>query len=238
MRSLSASAPKVAVRTQLPWPVKVVAIAAAIVVASALAYLALSATRSPVVDDRAALVAEIDRTRTELRQAVLERDRNAAAAAQWENRHKVDQGASEQLGAQLKALESDNARLRDDLNFFESLLPMPVSTRNVVIRSFRLQPEPEGNAMRYRLLVQQSGKPEKDFVGTVGLKISLKQGGRPWVIELPDSRAPESGPNALSFRHYQRLEGTFSLPPGAIVQSVQVTIDANGQTQAQQMFTM
>lgn len=238
MRSLSASAPKVTVRTQLPWPVKVVASSLAIVVVSALAYMALSATRTPVADDRPALLADIERTRTELRQAIIDRDRNAAAATQWENQHKVDQGANEKLGAQLKALEIDNARLRDDLNFFESLLPMPASTKNVVIRSFRLQPEPEGNAMRYRLLVQQSGKPDKDFVGTVSLKISLKQGGRPWVIELPDARAPESGPNALSFRHYQRLEGTFSLQPGAIVLSVQVTIDANGQTQAQQTFTM
>jgi len=238
MRSLSASAPRVAVRTQLPWPTKVLGFAAAAVLLAAVVYGAISMTRGPVVDDRAALVADVERARSELRQALLDRDRNAAAAAQWENQHKVDLGTHKQLGEQLAALESENARLREDLSFFESLLPMPVSNSNVVIRSFRLQQEPEGNSMRYRLLVQQRGKPDRDFTGTVALKISLKQGGRPWVIELPDAKAPESGPNPLSFRHYQRVEGTFSLPTGAVVNSVQVTIDSNGQVQAQQTFTM
>ncbi len=68
--------------------------------------------------------------------------------------------------------------------------------------------------MRYRLLVQQSGRPERDFVGLVSLTVSLQQGGRPWVLQLPDATIPDAGPAPLSFRHYQRVEGTFELPEG------------------------
>jgi hypothetical protein len=92
--------------------------------------------------------------------------------------------------------------------------------------------------LRYRLLVQQSGRPDRDFVGDVSLVVNLQQGGRDWVLSLPDPAVPDAGPAALSFRHYQRVEGTFTLPPGAVIRSVLVKISADGQTQAQQTFSM
>ena len=121
-------------------------------------------------------------------------------------------------------LEDENARLKGDLAFFESLLPMPANAKGVVIRSFRVQADSEPNSLRYRLLVQQSGRPERDFVGAVTLTVNLQQGGRPAVLQLPDPALPSAGPAPLSFRHYQRLEGNFSVPAGATVRSVLVRI--------------
>ncbi|HET9010920.1 MAG TPA: DUF6776 family protein, partial [Gemmatimonadaceae bacterium] len=86
--------------------------------------------------------------------------------------------------------------------------------------------------------VQQSGRPERDFTGAVSLTVTLQQGGRPWVLQLPDPALPSAGPAPLSFRHYQRLEGTFSVPAGAAVRSVLVRIHSDGETRAQQTFTM
>ncbi len=54
-----------------------------------------------------------------------DRDRNAAVAMQSENQLKVERAVQEQLAEQIKAIEGDNARLRGDLAFFESLLPAP-----------------------------------------------------------------------------------------------------------------
>jgi hypothetical protein len=90
--------------------------------------------------------------------------------------------------------------------------------------------------MRYKLLVQQSGKPERDFVGTVQMQINFAQGGRSWVLNVPDPNSPQS--LAVAFRHYQRLEGTFALPEGAVARSVVVKVLANGETQAQQTFAL
>jgi len=204
------------------------------------------------------LSAEIERLTADAKQAVAERDSKLALLVQLENQQKIDRAASEQVQAQLKALENENARLKEDLAFFESLLPTPSNAKGVVIRSFRLQalneserdsgkepvrkasrkPGDEPQALRYRLLVQQSGRPERDFVGAVSLTVSLQQGGRPWVLQLPDSTIPDAGPPPLAFRHYQRVEGTFELPEGAVVRSVLVKIQSNGEVRAQQTFTM
>ena len=260
LRSNPARAMRVAVRSELPWRAKAILLLAMMLIIALIVGAALTAyiySRPSVPQDAGALAAEMEKMRADAKEASAERDRKLALLVQLENQQKVDRAASEQVQAQLKALENENARLKEDLSFFESLLPTPANAKGVVIRSFRLQAlndseresgrtgrtsnrksggEPQ--ALRYRLLVQQSGRPERDFVGAVSLTVSLQQAGRPWILQLPDATIPDAGPQPLSFRHYQRVEGTFELPEGAVVRSVLVKIQSNGEVRAQQTFTM
>lgn len=238
MRNLSVSGPRVAIRTQLPWPLRAVIAFALLSLAVAAGFSLYEYGRSLGGPDREELGAELAQARTLLAQATSERDRQTAAAASWESQLKVERSAQEQVRMQMKMLEDENARLKADLAFFESLLPMPANAKGVVIRSFRVQPDGEPTALRYRLLVQQAGRPAHDFVGAVSLTVNLQQGGRPWVLQLPDPALPDAGPGPLSFRHYQRVEGVFSIPAGATVRSILVRIQADGETRAQQTFTM
>ena len=257
LRSNSASASRVTVRAQLPWRIKAflgLALVSIVALIFAAALVAFSYSRPSAPGSVVASSVETDRIRADARQATNERDRQTALAVQLDSQLKVDRAAHEQVQSQLRALENENARLKEDLSFFESLLPTPANAKGVVIRSFRLQaladadrepsreanrkPGPEPQSLRYRLLVQQSGRPERDFVGAVSLTVSLQQGGRPWVLQLPDATIPDAGPPPLSFRHYQRVEGTFELPEGAVVRSVQVKIQSDGEVRAQQTFTM
>ena len=236
--NLSVSGPRVAVRAQLPWPLRALIALIALSLAFAAGLASSEIVRGFGRTERAEQGAEPDRLRSQLAQALADRDRAAAAAVNWESRLKVERSAQEQVRVQVKMLEDENARLKGDLAFFESLLPMPVDAKGVVIRSFRVQADTEPNSLRYRLLVQQSGKPERDFVGEVSLTINLQEGGRAAVLQLPDPAMPSAGPAPLSFRHYQRLEGNFPVPAGATVRSVLVRIRSNGETRAQQTFTM
>ncbi|MEP6608244.1 MAG: DUF6776 family protein [Burkholderiaceae bacterium] len=257
----SASAPRVAVRAQFTWRAKAVllmALFSAIVLIIASAVIAYHYRQTSSPEDVRALAAEMSSVREEVKRAGADRDRSMALTVQLQNQLQIDRAAQEQGQVQVKALENENARLKEDLSFFESLLPTPANSKGVVIRSFRLQAlsdgggetgrepvrtrstgsGPEPQALRYRLLVQQSGRPEHDFVGLVSLTVSLQQGGRPWILQLPDATVPDAGPAPLSFRHYQRVEGIFEVPEGAVVRSVLVKIQVNGEVRAQQTFTM
>ena len=238
MRNLSVSGPRVAIRTQLPWPLRAVIAFALLSLAVAAGFSLYEYGRSLGGPDPEELGAELAQARTLLAQVTSERERQTAAAASWESQLKVERSAQEQVRMQMKTLEDENARLKADLAFFESLLPMPVNAKGIVIRSFRVQPDGEPTALRYRLLVQQAGRPAHDFVGAVSLTVNLQQGGRPWVLQLPDPALPDAGPAPLSFRHYQRVEGVFSIPAGSTVRSILVRIQADGETRAQQTFTM
>ncbi len=238
-RRMTVSAPRVTVRGQLPWPVRALFAFVLLVAAAAAGVAIYEYGKEFAGPGRRELTAEIDRLNSQLRELKAERDRLAAVATAYEAQMKVERSAQEQLAAQVAQLETEANRLREDLDFFESLLPAGTGSKGVVIRSFRLQPDGEPNRMRYRLLVQQSGKPQRDFVGSVQMQVNFVQNGRNFTLLVPDPGVPDAARALdLVFRHYQRIEGTLSLPAGAVARSVLVRIVAGGETQIQQTFML
>jgi cell division protein FtsL len=237
-RKMGVSAPRVTVRAQLPFALRALLFFFVTAIAAAAGIAIYEYGKQFAGPDRRELLAQIDKLQSQLRETKAERDRFQAVATAYESQMKVEHAAQEQLARQVTALEAETAKLREDLSFFESLLPTPANAKGVLIRSFRVQADGEPNRMRYRLLVQQSGKPERDFNGAVELQVNFMHNGRPFTLHIPDPAANASrAVIELSFRHYQRVEGTFMLPPGAIARSVLVRILANnGQPQTQQSF--
>lgn len=245
VRSLSLSAPRVTVRSHAPWPLRAFLGFVVLAMAAAAGVALYEYGRQIAGPNVHVLSAEIEQLKAHLAEAQADRDRYSALAGAYESQLKIERAAQEELAQRVAGLDAESNRLREDLSFFESLLPATGASSGkggVVIRSFRVQPEPatdSGTELRYRLLVQQSGKPERDFIGSVHLVVNYVLGARSAVLEVPAPGATEPTPALdLSFRHYQRLEGTFSLPVGAVAKLVQVRILSKGQTQVQQNFKL
>jgi hypothetical protein len=242
MRNMSVSAPRVTVRSTFPWPLRALLgfLAAALAAAAGVAIYEYG--RDFAGPDRRELVSHNEQLAAQLRDIAAERDRSTALANAYEGELKVERAAQEQLMQQVRALEEESTRLKEDLAFYDSLLPAGKSDKGIVIRSFRLQPEDETQAqrMRFRLLIQQSGKADRDFVGSVQMEVRFTEKGGNFIYEMPESDATPERAKAfdLSFRHYQRLEGTFTLPTGAVAHSVLVRVLAAGETQTQQSFNL
>jgi len=239
LRKLSISSPEVSVRSHLPLPLRRLLLFLMLAMAAAVGVGIYEYGRGFGGPDRRALSAEIERLNSQLRESEAERSRLTATVTALEAQMKVERAAQDQLAKQAAELSAEANRLREDLAFFESLLPAKANDSGILIRSFRMQVDGAPDAMRYRLLVQQAGKPERDFVGVVQMQVNFVRDGRSQTLQVPDPAVPESRrPLELSFRHYQRVEGTFSLPEGATARSVVVRIMAAGQTHAQQTFQL
>ncbi len=239
LRKLSISSPEVSVRSHLPVPVRRLLLFFVLAFAAAAGVGIYEYGRGFGGPDRRELSAQVERLETRLREAEAERSRLTATVTALEAQMKVERAAQDQFVKQAGELEAEAGRLREDLAFFESLLPTKASASGIQIRSFRLQPDGAPDAMRYRLLVQQAGKAERDFVGAVQMQVNFVRDGRSHSLAVPDPAVPESRrPLELSFRHYQRVEGTIALPEGATAKSVVVRIVAAGQTLAQQTFQL
>ena len=236
-RKMGVSAPRVTVRTQLPWPLRALFFLVATVIAIAAGVSIYEYGKMFAGPGRRELMLNNEDLQTQVRELKADRDRFQAVATSYESQMKVERAAQEQLAQQVNVLEAETAKLREDLSFFESLLPTAGNAKGVLIRSFRLQADGEPNQLRYRLLVQQSGKPDRDFTGEVELQVSFTQNGAPLTMTIPDPATPRDAIE-LSFRHYQRVEGTFTLPEGAVARSVLVKIVAGGQAQTQQTFPL
>ena len=162
----------------------------------------------------------------------LERDRLSATVNAAESQLNIERSAQKQLVIQVKALESANVKLKEDLAFFESLLPADASAQGVSIR--RLKAEAVApNQLRYQLLIMQGGKGQGQFNGNLQLAVSVVQGGKNVMMNYPDNAAGSADKFKLAFKHYQRVEGVLTLPDGVSMKSVQARVLNNGQIRTQ-----
>jgi hypothetical protein len=117
---------------------------------------------------------------------------------------------------QVKQTEAENRRLRDDLGFFEKLIPS-TGTGSVAIRGLQAELQ-GGSAVRWQVLVIQANRNALEFSGTLDITFVGLQNGKPWSSALP------GGPQAITLKQYGRLEGVFELPPQVVLKSVSAKV--------------
>ena len=244
-RRLSVAAPRMTIKTHRPWWLQALVWIVILGLSGALALWTHDLGRSITGLDRRQIESKLDHLKVQLTKMTEERNQLSASASAAQSNLAIERATLEKLMAQVKALEVENTRLREDLAFFERMVPAPAN-HGVSIRSFSLQREPGGTGVRYRLLVGQGGKPVRDFSGNVQLVVTGVQEGRTVTLTLPDESAAVrlgaaagsvlNNPQAfvLSFRTFQRLEGTIPLPPDWVLKSVQAKVLENGTVRAQQ----
>ncbi len=230
LRRWSLSAPRMTIKNHLPWPLRAVFIAIVVGLGGAIAMWAYDAGRSFTGFNPGATAEQLATLREQLQQVSAERDRFQTTVNAAESQLNIERSFQAQLTQQIKALESDNSKLKDDLSFFESLLPAGIG-QGIAIRRFKVEMV-EPTQMRYRLLLMQGGKNTNDFTGNYQLIVTLIQAGKNAMIALPKPEAAAAF--RLSFKHYQRVEGVLDIPEGAVVKSVQVKVLEKGALRAQQ----
>ena len=245
-RRLSISAPKMTIKMHVPWPLRAAALAAALILAVlAGAWGVWMQGGAPALPHSTSRGEEIDRLHAENRALAAERDKLLAASNTTDSRAVMERSTLEQLSSQIKALESENARLKEDIAFFDSITAdrgaSGAAAAGISIRGLQVRPDTVPQQMRYRMLVSQGAKADRDFNGDLQLVLNLQQAGKAATINLPDIgtvAASAAGSGDLQyhvgFRYYKRLEGTFRIPADASLKSLQAKISEHGTLRAQQ----
>lgn len=217
-RRLSISAPRMIVRSHLPWPLRWAVFAVALGFSAAIALWAFEFGKDIAGLDRGSKE-EVARLRGELDQLREQAGRAQAIANTADSLLKAERAAQEKLAAQLKQAEADNLALKADLGFFERLMPVAgaAAGQAVVVRGFQAEAAAPGQ-LRYQLLVMQNGKPGPAFDGRYEVALTGQLGERPWSAGLPGGSLP------LQVKQYARLEGRIEHPPEAVIKTVQVKV--------------
>ena len=228
-RRLTISAPRVAIRSALPWPVRWLALAVVLGFCAAVALWAFEFGKSIAGldtmsrDEQLKMKAEITRLREEGqgRQTV---------ALTAESLLTTERAAQESLMAQVRQLEADNRTLREDLGFFEKLIPA-AKTDGLAIRA--LQAEVVGEMqLRWQVLVIQAARNLPDFNGRLELVLTGTRDGKPWTQTLPAQGQP------LQVKQYRRIEGVLDLPPHAVVKTVTARVLEGSAVRAMQTMAI
>ena len=231
----SVGAPRMTIKNHLPWPLRAVFISIVLGLGGAIALWTYDQGRNFTGFKPAVTKEQYAELQNKLEAVGQERDRFQATVNASDSRLNIEHALQAQLSEQIKSLQTENGRLKDDLSFFESLLPTDKGMHGVAIRRLRVEML-EPTQLRYQILIMQGGRRVPDFVGNYQLILTLVQKGKSAIITFPKPDAADKF--ALSFPHYQRVEGILTIPDGAVVKSVQLKILQKGALRAQQFANL
>ncbi|WP_096698575.1 DUF6776 family protein [Polaromonas sp. AER18D-145] len=210
-RRLTISSPRMAIRTSLPWPLRWALGAMMLGFSAAIALWTFELGVSIAGLDKDAKL-ELTRLREEVAALRAERDKSQSIANISGSLLTTEKAAQDKMVAQIRQLEADNRLLRDDLGFFEKLLPAG-GAESAAIRSLQAEALTDLQ-VKWQVLVIQPVKDAPVFNGKLELIFSGTLAGKPWTTGL------SGGAQLLQFKQYRRIEGVLDLPPLAVVKTV------------------
>ena len=230
-RRWSVSAPRVTVRSRMPWPLRWLIWALMMGGSAALALWTFEFGKELTGLDRDART-ELTSLREEVERLRGEHDRAVSVANTADSLLKAAQTTQESLAARVKSLEAENLALTRDLGFFEKLMPSRDDGKPLAVRGLQVQPDGPGR-LRYQALLMQAVGRSGEVKGRYELALTGLQEGRAWTLTV--NKATQS----IQMKQYQRLEGVIDLPAGVVVKQLEIKVlDTAGKLQTSEVARM
>ncbi len=217
-RRLTISAPRMAVHSAMPWPFRWAIFAIVLGFCAAISLWAfefgkdIAGLDGGAKEELTRVRAELVTARSELAEVKDERDRAQSVANTADALLTTEKAAQQRLLAQVKQLETESHSLRDDLGFFEKLIPA-ASGEGVAIRGLQAELK-DGGKLKWQVLVIQSNKNPHEFSGRLEMSFTGFLNGKPWSAALP------GGAQVIELRQYGRIEGEFEVPAQVVVKGL------------------
>ncbi|MEO6919193.1 MAG: DUF6776 family protein [Collimonas sp.] len=222
------------VKSHFPWPLKALFLIVVLGFGGAIAMWVYDMGRDFTGHSPAISKQQLVDLNDKVASLTAERDRFSTTVNAAESRLNIEKASQEQLGQQIKVLETENAKLKEDLAFFEGLLPNATGNQGITIQRLTAELQTP-TQLRYRMLIMQGGKGP-NFVGDVQILVNATMAGKSTVLTFPSAGATVADKAAykLDFKYYQRVEAELTLPEGAVVKAIQAKVLEKGQVRAQQ----
>ena len=126
---------------------------------------------------------------------------------------RVDREGYKQVEQSLGDMQSQIARLKQDLSFYRGLV-QPDSNVGVKVQQMQILPEARTGQFRLKFILMQVGKPKANVAGTVAVTIDGLQAGKPIRLGLLQVGQDAHASRAFSFRYFEDYDEVVHLPAG------------------------
>src|SRR6202022_1341453 len=140
-----------------------------------------------------------------------ERQRTQLEAAEVARR--VDHEGYKLVQQSLGDMQSQIARLNQDLSFYRGLV-QPDSLVHVKVQQMQIVPETAAGQFRLKFVLMQTGKPAAGVGGTAMPSIEGLLGGKPGSLSYAQVSPTHRAGLTYSFRYFQDYDEPVQLPPG------------------------
>lgn len=223
------SAPRMAVRTHLSWRWRVPASLGVLALIAGMWWWGFDFGKFLAGFDRQAVAHAHEPTADE---AAAMRDENAGLRSRvvaLESELNVTRGAQETLSRQALELQNENTQMKEELAFLRKLFSDTGKPGTFTIQRLSAEKDRD-DVYRFSMLVVRGGNPSDEFSGKLSLLVNVTADGHGLTLTLPDDQPDTAAALALKFKYYQRVEGTFRIPEGAELRSLQAKVMEAGQS--------
>ena len=230
---LGIAAPRVAIRTELPWHWRALSVIVLSACSLALAGWIYNAGLRFAGFHIETSAQELTELRERVAKLTAELEQTSKIANASGSRLMIESTAQERLATQIKALEEENAQLKADLAMFENLVGNDQGPPGLEISRLQIVPEGTQGQHRFRLLIAQRGDvKDREFRGNLQLSVTLMRGTQTVIMEFPSSTEVNSAKYSVIVKRFGRLEGVFQVPEGASIQRVEARLLEGGVVKA------
>lgn len=234
------AAPRLAVSPHVAWYWRALRVIAVLSISGALALWMYDAGRRFAGFDRGMLDEEMERLRARVSEMEGKLPQLQAIADSSDSRLKIEQTAQRNLARQVRELEADNARLKEDIAFFENLSAQDHADDRVTVARFKVESNVIPGEYRYRVLVMQGGARPREFSGRLQFIVTMQRDRKDVMLVIPDQTTQPQPAYQITFKRFYRADGVFRVDPNAKVRSVQVRLleKGSGQPRATQSYDL
>lgn len=226
-RNFGISASRLAVRPYIPWYLRWSLTVPFVLAALGLAWWAYGSGLELAGFHRGKAMEELTSLRDQVARLESENKQLTSQVTQYERQIQIEQSSYQETSKQLKNLSDENARLQEDLAFFQNLTAVRGKEGELGLHRLRLENDKIPGEYHLRMLLVQSGQRVKQFSGSYQLVATVLRNGQRTTHIFPQ----EASGNAqfqLSFKYYQRVEQNIQLPQDAQLENIQVRIFEQG----------
>ncbi len=226
------NAPRLLVRTHIPWPLRMVSIGVLLAGGLMLGQWVFETGLRIAGFEKSQAQLQLTQLSSRVKVLELENTELKAEKMRISQQIEIEQTTHKDLAKSLQILQDESATLLEDNAFFRNLLSPDQGPGPVSIYHFKVERNPVlAGEYRYRLLLLKSGKREQEFVGSVQFLVIGDQAGKKVSVALPETAPGKPQAINVSFKYYQRLEGAFQLPAALTPKSIQIRVFETGNAQ-------
>jgi hypothetical protein len=166
-------------------------------------------------------------------EAENEKQRGELEAAEVARR--VDREGYKQVERSLGDMQSQIARLNQDLSFYRGLV-QPDSIIHVKVQQMQIVPEAVAGQYRLKFVLMQTGKPDSTVAGNAALTVDGLLQGKPTSLSFEQVAPSRRHSLAYSFRYFQDYDEAIQLPQGFEPTRVGIEIHSGRDKDASHVF--
>lgn len=230
-RRFSISAQRLSVRPHVPWYIRWLIAIPLILAVGGGVWWAYDIGLELAGFHRGEAVKELESMREKIVALQEENAKLSGQAATFERKAQMENASNFEIVKQIKSLSDENARLMDNLAFFQNL-PLAQGDSEGELSILRLKVERDllpGEYYCRMILVQSVKQRGKAFQGNMHLIVNAVQDGKKIVLQFPLDNAPsEVAAYQLNFKYFQVIDRAFKVPPELTIENIQVRVFERG----------